>query len=124
MNTSISAGAGGMATSSSGGIRIGSGGGGGGGGAGGSGISGGRSWPSTTSVSASGKRIQREMSELNMDPPHDCSAGPKGDNLYHWVATLIGPHGYSYISPLFLSSDHLHTYLLCGLGVLLDFCAI
>ncbi|XP_050278075.1 constitutive photomorphogenesis protein 10 isoform X4 [Quercus robur] len=51
---------------------------------------------STTSLSASGKRIQREMSELNMDPPPDCSAGPKGDNLYHWVATVIGPQGTPY----------------------------
>ncbi|PQP93808.1 hypothetical protein Pyn_10018 [Prunus yedoensis var. nudiflora] len=48
-------------------------------------------WVSTTSVSSSGKRIQREMVELNLDPPPGCCAGPKGDNLYNWVATIIGP---------------------------------
>ncbi|XP_062076625.1 constitutive photomorphogenesis protein 10-like [Humulus lupulus] len=53
-------------------------------------------WVSTTSVSSSGKRIQREMAELNNNPPPDCSAGTKGDNLYHWVATVIGPQGTPY----------------------------
>ncbi|GMQ00607.1 hypothetical protein CsSME_00047619 [Camellia sinensis var. sinensis] len=50
----------------------------------------GRSWPSTTSVSASGKRVQNDMFDLNLNPPSYCFAGPKGDSLYHWVATLIG----------------------------------
>ncbi|VFR03019.1 unnamed protein product [Cuscuta campestris] len=63
---------------------------------GGGGGGGGRSWSSTTSVSASGKRIQKEMAELSLDPLPDCAAGPKGDNIYHWVATLFGPSGTPY----------------------------
>ncbi|XP_028074735.1 constitutive photomorphogenesis protein 10-like isoform X2 [Camellia sinensis] len=69
----------------------------GGGGGGGKG----RSWPSTTSVSASGKRIQNDMSNLNLNPPSCCFAGPKGDSLYHWVATLIGPSGTPYEDGIF-----------------------
>ncbi|THU74058.1 hypothetical protein C4D60_Mb04t29350 [Musa balbisiana] len=73
-------------------------GGGGGGGVGGVGV---RGWLSATSVSSSGKRIKKEMLELNADPPADCSAGPKGDNLYHWVSTIIGPQGTPYEDGIF-----------------------
>ncbi|KAK7275974.1 hypothetical protein RIF29_17102 [Crotalaria pallida] len=58
-------------------------------------------WTPTTWVSASGKRIQREMVELNNDPPPDCSAAPRGDNLYHWIATIIATPGTPYQGGIF-----------------------
>ncbi|XP_028074737.1 constitutive photomorphogenesis protein 10-like isoform X4 [Camellia sinensis] len=38
---------------------------------------------------------------LNLNPPSYCFAGPKGDSLYHWVATLIGPSGTPYEDGIF-----------------------
>ncbi|CAN4089786.1 unnamed protein product [Withania somnifera] len=75
-------------------------------GSGGRGRGGGRSWPSTTSVSSSGKRIQKEMMELSIEPPPDCAAGPKGDNLYHWVSTLFGPPGWNIFLDITFPSDY------------------
>jgi len=39
----------------------------------------------------SARRIQRELDEISRDPPPNCSAGPKADNLYEWTSTIIGP---------------------------------
>jgi ubiquitin-conjugating enzyme E2 D len=47
------------------------------------------------------KRLKKEFEELEKDPPHNCSAGPKNDNLYEWEATIIGPEKTPYENGIF-----------------------
>ncbi|VUZ52854.1 unnamed protein product [Hymenolepis diminuta] len=58
------------------------------------------------SMTTSLKRIQKELSEISNDPPPNCSAFPRGDNLYEWISTILGPPGSVYEGGIFYLDIH------------------
>lgn len=48
------------------------------------------------------KRLKRELKELELTPPENCSAGLINPNdLFHWHATILGPIGSPYEGGVF-----------------------